>query len=60
MFNRVSADGYFAGTDGNLDWVVPDDEVDEAGAAEVPLFQDSLYRRASRYPAVNVPTIAPP
>jgi hypothetical protein len=21
MFNRVSADGYFAGPDGNLDWV---------------------------------------
>jgi dihydrofolate reductase len=32
-FNRVSADGYFAGTDGNLNWVVPDPEIDR-GAAE--------------------------
>lgn len=23
-FNWTTADGYFAGTDGNLDWVVPD------------------------------------
>jgi dihydrofolate reductase len=27
-FDRVSADGYFAGPDGKLDWVVPDDELD--------------------------------
>ena len=33
MFNRVSADGYFARPDGKLDWVVPDDELDKAGAA---------------------------
>ena len=32
MFNRVSADGYFAGPDGNLDWVVPDDELDKGAA----------------------------
>lgn len=33
-FNRVTADGYFAGLDGNLDWVVPDEEIDsEAGEA---------------------------
>jgi len=42
MSNRLSADGYFSGSDGNLDWVVPDDEVDRAGAAEIPLFQDSF------------------
>ena len=29
MFNRVSADGFFAAADGNLDWVVPDAEVDK-------------------------------
>ena len=28
MWNQVTADGYFAGPDGNLDWVVPDDEYD--------------------------------
>jgi dihydrofolate reductase len=27
-FNRVTADGYFAGPDGKLDWVVPDEELD--------------------------------
>lgn len=32
-FNRVSADGYFAGTDGNLNWVVPEEELDKAAAA---------------------------
>lgn len=36
MFNRVSADGYFAGADGNLDWVVPDEEVDRDGAEGIP------------------------
>jgi dihydrofolate reductase len=34
-FNRVTADGYFAATDGNLNWVVPDDEIDKAGAANL-------------------------
>jgi dihydrofolate reductase len=28
-FNRVSADGYFAKTDGDLNWTVPDDELDQ-------------------------------
>lgn len=32
MFNRVSADGYFAAPDGNLDWVVPEEQLDKAGA----------------------------
>lgn len=32
-FNRVSADGYFAAPDGNLNWVVPEPELDR-GAAE--------------------------
>jgi dihydrofolate reductase len=31
-FNRVTADGYFTGPDGSLDWVVPEPEIDkEAG-----------------------------
>jgi dihydrofolate reductase len=33
LFDRVSADGYFAGADGNLDWVIPDDELDRSAAA---------------------------
>jgi dihydrofolate reductase len=28
MWNQVTADGYFAGPDGDLDWVVPDEEFD--------------------------------
>ena len=32
MFNRVTADGYFAGSDGNLNWVVPDEELDRGAA----------------------------
>jgi dihydrofolate reductase len=32
MFNRVTIDGYFAGPDGNLDWVVPDQELDRSVA----------------------------
>ena len=45
MFNRVSADGYFAGPDGQLDWVVADDEVDAAGAAAIPGFDTILFGR---------------
>ena len=33
MFNRVTPEGYFASPDGNLDWVVPENEIDKAGAA---------------------------
>jgi dihydrofolate reductase len=33
MFNQVSADGYFAAPDGNLDWVVHEPEI-ERGATE--------------------------
>jgi dihydrofolate reductase len=31
-FDRVTADGYFAGPDGSLDWVVPEPELDKAAA----------------------------
>jgi hypothetical protein len=44
MFNRLSADGYFAGPDGNLDWVVQDDEVDKAGAANIPGYRYDAIR----------------
>jgi dihydrofolate reductase len=30
MFNRVSAEGYFATPDGKLDWTVPDQDIDKA------------------------------
>lgn len=45
MFNRVTADGYFAGPDGNLDWVVPDEDVDKAGAAGIPRTDTILFGR---------------
>ena len=32
-FDRVSADGYFAAPDGNLDWVVQDPQLDKDNAA---------------------------
>ena len=35
MFNRVSAEGYFAGLDGNLGWVVPDEELDREAVAAI-------------------------
>ena len=44
-FNRVTADGYFAGRDGNLDWVVPDPEVDKAGAKGIPRYDTIVFGR---------------
>ena len=32
-FNRVSADGFFSPPDGNLNWTVPDETIDNAAAA---------------------------
>jgi dihydrofolate reductase len=32
-FNRVTADGYFTAPDGNLNWAVPEEELDKAAAA---------------------------
>ena len=34
-FNWVTADGYFAAADGNLDWVVPDEEQAKAAAKDI-------------------------
>lgn len=45
VFNRVSADGYFAGPDGGLDWVIPDEEVDRSGAAGIPRTDTVLFGR---------------
>lgn len=33
LFDRVSADGYFASPDGSLNWVIPDEELDRQAAA---------------------------
>ena len=45
MFNRVSVDGYFASEDGNLDWTVPDEAIDQAGAARMNEFDTMLFGR---------------
>jgi hypothetical protein len=37
MFNRVTADGYFAGPAGDLDWGVPDEEQAEMAAKDISL-----------------------
>jgi dihydrofolate reductase len=36
VFDRVTADGYFSSPEGNLDWVVPDAEIDKLGGDAVP------------------------
>jgi dihydrofolate reductase len=45
VFNRVSADGYFAAADGNLNWAVPDPEVDRAGASGIPSTDAIMFGR---------------
>ena len=45
MFNHVTADGYFAGVDGNLDWMTHDDEVDKAAMASGPEVDTFLFGR---------------
>jgi dihydrofolate reductase len=36
VFDRVSADGYFSSPEGQLDWVVPDAEIDKLGGNAAP------------------------
>ena len=45
MFNWMTANGYFAGADGNLDWVVPDEEQAKAAVDGIPLFDTVLFGR---------------
>jgi dihydrofolate reductase len=45
MFNWMTANGYFAGVDGNLDWVVPDEEQAKAAVDGIPLFDTVLFGR---------------
>jgi len=45
VFNRVTADGYFAAPDGNLDWVIPDPEVDKLGATGTGEFDTVVLGR---------------
>lgn len=45
MFNHVSADGFFASADGNLDWVSSDPELDKASAGSLGQFDTMLLGR---------------
>ncbi len=45
MFNRIATDGFFAGPDGGLEWVVPDEQIDQAAAAAIPGFDTILFGR---------------
>jgi dihydrofolate reductase len=45
MFNRVSADGYFADERGGLDWTVPDGELDQEAAKGMPGSGTLLFGR---------------
>ena len=66
IFNRVSADGYFAKHDGDLSWFVPDDAIDRRGADGIPRFDAMLFGRRTYemfehfWPnALNDPSTAP-
>jgi dihydrofolate reductase len=45
IFEWMTADGYFSGTDGNLDWVVPDDAQARAAANDIARFDTVLFGR---------------
>ena len=45
MFNRVSAEGFFATPDGKLDWVVPEPEIDKAAADGMTRTDTILFGR---------------
>lgn len=45
VYNNVSVDGYFAGPDGNLNWVTPDPEVDKAAMSGPGSFDTVLFGR---------------
>lgn len=45
IFEWLTADGYFASPDGNLNWVVPDDEQAKAAVAGMPAADTVLFGR---------------
>jgi dihydrofolate reductase len=44
-FNRVTADGYFSTPDGNLDWAVPDEDLDKGATSSMPETDTILFGR---------------
>ena len=47
MFNWLTADGYFSGPDGNLNWVVPDDEQARAAVASIATSDTVIFGRVT-------------
>lgn len=47
MFNLISADGFFAGTDGNLEWNVVDHEFDNWAAKTIEEYDTALFGRVT-------------
>jgi len=45
VFDRVSADGYFSSTDGNLNWAVPEPELDKGAAGSLDGADTMLFGR---------------
>jgi dihydrofolate reductase len=45
MFNWITADGYFAGPSGDLDWVVADEEQAKMAANDILGFDTVLFGR---------------
>jgi dihydrofolate reductase len=45
MFNRIAADGSFAGHNDSLEWIVPEQEIDKAGAEATSAFDTILFGR---------------
>lgn len=45
MFNQVTADGFFASDDGNLDWVVPEPELDREASKSLSGSDTILFGR---------------
>lgn len=45
MFNRVSADGYFADEQGRLEWTIPEPELDREAAQSMPGAGTILFGR---------------
>jgi len=47
MFNMVTVDGYFAGTDGNIDWHLVDEEFNSFAADFISQFDTALFGRVT-------------
>ncbi len=48
MFNWVTADGYFVGPSGDLDWGVPDEKQAKMPAKNISSFDTVLFGRWTR------------